>query len=96
MSQATFTFRVDADLKDAFANAAKANDRTSAQLLRDFMRNYVREQASQMAYDDWLRTTVNAGLQAYREGRIIPNTESRQRAKARRERILSDIGNGEV
>ena len=96
MSQATFTFRVDADLKDAFANAAQANDRTSAQLLRDFMRNYVREQASQMPYDEWFRATVNAGFQAYHEGRVISNEESRQRAKARRERILSAVGEREA
>lgn len=38
MSDATFTFRVDEALKSEFATAAKARDRTSAQLLRDFMR----------------------------------------------------------
>ena len=38
MSEATFTFRVDQTLKNAFSTAAKAHDRTGAQLLRDFMR----------------------------------------------------------
>ena len=36
MSDATFTFRVDESLKDEFSSAAKARDRTGAQLLRDF------------------------------------------------------------
>ena len=37
----TFTFRVDAALKKAFEQAAKSNDRSGSQLLRDFMREYV-------------------------------------------------------
>lgn len=41
MSDATFTFRVDANLKAEFANAAKGRDCTGAQLLRDFMRSDV-------------------------------------------------------
>ena len=45
MNEATFTFRVDEALKNDFAAAAKARDRTSAQLLRDFMREYVKRHA---------------------------------------------------
>ena len=44
MSDATFTFRVDETLKDQFATAAKGRDRTGAHLLRDFMRDFVRQQ----------------------------------------------------
>lgn len=44
MSEATFTFRVDGDLKAEFVSAAKARDRSGAQLLRDFMREYVQQQ----------------------------------------------------
>lgn len=34
MREATFTFRVDEALKSEFTTAAKASDRTGAQLLR--------------------------------------------------------------
>ncbi len=44
MGESTFTFRVDESLKNEFAQAAKAQDRTGAQLLRDFMRDVVRQQ----------------------------------------------------
>ena len=37
------TFRVDKELLEAFDAAAKWNDRTSSQLLRDFMRAYIKE-----------------------------------------------------
>ena len=53
MSQATFTFRVDESLKDAFSAIAQAQDRSSAQLLRDFMRDYVQRNADKISYDQW-------------------------------------------
>lgn len=55
MSETTFTFRVDDALKTAFSTAAKAHDRTGAQLLRDFMRDYVKQQREAIKYDAWLR-----------------------------------------
>lgn len=45
MSAATFTFRVDEALKNEFATAAKARDCTGAQLLRDFMCDFVRRKS---------------------------------------------------
>jgi len=44
MNEATFTFRVNEALKSEFSNAAKSRDRNAAQLLRDFMRVFVRQQ----------------------------------------------------
>lgn len=41
----TMTFRLEKSLREAYDKAAKANDRTGAQLLRDFMRDYVRKHA---------------------------------------------------
>ena len=41
MIETTFTFRVDDVLKGWFAAAAKLRDRNGAQLLRDFMRDFV-------------------------------------------------------
>jgi len=41
----TMTIRLDKSLRDAYDRAAKANDRTGSQLLRDFMREYVKRHA---------------------------------------------------
>ena len=38
----TFNFRVDTELKCAFSAATEAADKPAAQVLRDFMRAYVR------------------------------------------------------
>ena len=53
MSDTTFTFRVDEGLKDQFATAAKFRDRTGAQLLRDFMRDFVKQQQEATEHDSW-------------------------------------------
>ena len=39
----TLQFRINTDLRDAFLDACKANDRTAAQLFRDFARDYVKK-----------------------------------------------------
>ncbi len=88
MPETTFTFRVDDSLKAAFSDAAKQKDRTAAQLLRDFMRNYVAELQEGAEYDAWFRRKVEAGERAYREGRFITQDEATHRATQRRARIL--------
>src|ERR1700679_1263086 len=39
----TFNFRIDPALKAAFTAAAEAEDKPAAQILRDFMRAYVKQ-----------------------------------------------------
>ena len=88
MSETTFTFRVDAGLKDAFATAAKKQGRTVAQLLRDFMRSYIAGAEKEPGYDEWFRRKVEEGERAYREGRFISQEEATRRAEKRAARIL--------
>ena len=88
MSETTFTFRVDNGLKAAFASAAKQKDRNAAQLLRDFMRNYVADIQGDAEYDAWFLRKVEAGERAYREGRFITQEEATRRAEQRRAKIL--------
>ena len=45
MNEARYEIRIDTDLKAAYLAAAKRNDRDGAQLIRDFIRQYVRENA---------------------------------------------------
>ena len=85
MTEATFTFRVDEGLKDQFTRAAKAKDRTGAQLLRDFMRDFVRQQTEAAEHDVWFRREVQAGLDSANAGRLIPAEEVEAEFAARRE-----------
>lgn len=75
MSEATFTFRVDEGLKEQFSTAAKSRDRTGAQLLRDFMRDFVKQQQEATAHDAWFRREVQIGLDAAHAGDVASAEE---------------------
>ncbi len=84
MSEATFTFRVDEALKTEFSNAAKARDRNAAQLLRDFMRDFVRQQQEAAGHDAWFRRQVQIGLDSANAGNLIPSVDVEARFVAKR------------
>lgn len=84
MGEATFTFRLDEALKNEFATAAKARDRTGAQLLRDFMREFVQQQQDAAEHDAWVRRQVQAGLDSANAGRLVPAAEVEAKFAARR------------
>lgn len=85
MSEATFTFRVDETLKAEFSTAAKARDRSAAQLLRDFMRDFVQGQQNGTPYDAWFRRQVEIGLDAANAGEVISAAEVEAEAQVWRE-----------
>ena len=84
MSEATFTFRVDEALKIEFSKAAKARDRSGAQLLRDFMREFVQQQQEATAHDAWFRRQVQIGMDSANAGNLIPAAEVEARFAAKR------------
>lgn len=95
MSQATFTFRVDGDLKDNFARIAKSMDRTGAQLLRDYMRNLVRRQKEVEEHDTWFCEQVQTGLDAANAGDLISTEEVEAEAAAWRKETRRKMGSTE-
>ncbi len=82
MSEATFTFRVDEGLKDQFSTAAKSRDRTGAQLLRDFMRDFVKQQQEASEHDVWFRREVQIGVDAADAGAVLSAEEVEAEAQA--------------
>lgn len=71
MSDATVIIKVNDELKTAFAKAAKTVDRTTSQLLRDFMRDFV----EQNQYDNWLNEKITKARKAVKEGHFQSNEE---------------------
>jgi len=84
MNEATFTFRVDEALKKEFSTVAKSRDRTGAQLLRDFMREFVQQQKMPKKHDDWFHQQVQAGLDSANAGHLVSSVEVEARFAARR------------
>ena len=89
MSESTIVVRVDEELKAAFTDAAKATDRTASQLLRDYMRDFVKGNAEFSEYDAWFRRKVAEGIADARAGRVVSGEDveayfEKERAAARR------------
>lgn len=94
MSEATFTFRVDERLKDEFSSAAKARDRTGAQLLRDFMRDFVKQQQEAAEHDAWFRRQVQVGLDSANAGRLVSAEEVEAEFATRRDETRRKLQTG--
>lgn len=88
MAESTVVVRVDDELKSAFADAAKAADRTASQLLRDFMRDFVRRQSDAGEYDAWFRRKVADGLKEAKAGRVRASEEVESHFARRRAATL--------
>ena len=82
MSETTFTFRIDETLKTQFTVAAKNRDRSGAQILRDFMRDFVQQQQDTTEHDAWFRREVRTGIRAANAGDIISAKEVEAEAAA--------------
>lgn len=95
MSESTFTFRVDEDLKAAFTAAAKGNDRSAAQILRETMREYIAAEAPPtLEYVDWLRAKVEKSRAQIARGEYRTNEDVEsyfaEKRKELRKRIAQD------
>jgi hypothetical protein len=62
VAESTFTFRVDVELKAAFAEVAATQERTAAQLLRVLMKDAVRRDRELREHDRWFRGEVEHAL----------------------------------
>ena len=91
MTESTFTFRVDESLKQEFSNFAKDIDRSGAQLLRDFMRDFVKQQQEAASYDAWYQKQVQIGLDEANAGQLVPQEEVKSRFEAKRESLLAKL-----
>jgi len=92
MQEANFTLRVDNELKTAFTEAARRQDRTAAQLVRDYMRSVIQETREQDEYEAWFRARIEAGRQDIREGRVFTHEEVKAEQAERRNRLLARAG----
>lgn len=91
MSEATFTFRVEESLKQDFSSFAKTIDRSGAQLLRDFMRDFVKQQQEAASYDAWFQKQVQIGLDEANAGQLIPHEDVKSRFEEKRASLLAKL-----
>jgi predicted transcriptional regulator len=78
--EAVFTLKLEPELRDAFMAAAAAADRPASQIVREFMRDYVRQDRE---YVEFLRRKVEKARASIAAGRVYTDEEVRERMKAR-------------
>ena len=78
--EAVFTMKLEPELRDAFMAAAAAADRPASQIVREFMRDYVRQDKE---YVEFLHRKVEKARASIAAGRVYSDEEVRQRMKAR-------------
>ncbi|MDL2307306.1 hypothetical protein LJC48_04685 [Desulfovibrio sp. OttesenSCG-928-C06] len=85
----TINVRVNDDLKAQFEQAVRMSDDNVSDVLRSFMKGYVQAARENRAYEDWFIQNVRVGWEQSLSGRTVPDSLMKERAAARRERLLA-------
>jgi predicted transcriptional regulator len=88
--EAVFTLKLEGELRDAFVAEAAAMDRSASQLVREFMREFVRSRQEEREHDAWFRGEVEKALKDPRPG--IPDEEVEKHFAQRRANTLRRAG----
>lgn len=83
MKEAVFNFKLEADLRDAFMDAAKKSHRPAAQIMRDLMRSYIRQQQEQ-EYEAFVAQKVEKARRSVQQGNGLSAERVEQEFRARR------------
>jgi predicted transcriptional regulator len=95
MSEATFSFQVEESLKEQFTTAAKARDASEAELVREFMRDFVKQQQQEaVEYDVQFRQAVQAGIDEANAGDVLSAEEVEAEAAVWRTDLQRKISAG--
>ncbi len=91
--EAVFTLKLESDLRDAFMKEAEESHRPASQIVREFMRDFVKKQQEARDYDEWFRADIEQALRDADD----PNTkwftheEVQERMRAQRESLLQRL-----
>ena len=91
MIEVTFTFRADESLKNEFSSFTKDMDRSRAQLLRDFIRDFIKQQPEVVSYGAWFQKQVQIGLDQANAGNLIPHEDVEAKFAAKRATTLARL-----
>jgi hypothetical protein len=82
--EAVFTMKLEAELRADFIAEAQAADRPASQILRELMRDFVKQQRQARDYDAFLEKKVEAARTSLQAGKGLSNEEVEAIFAARR------------
>jgi hypothetical protein len=84
---AVFTMKLEPDLRAEFMAEVEAIDRPASQVIREFMREFIKRQRQAREYDVFLHRKVEAGRSSMRAGLGQSNDEVETKFAARRAKV---------
>lgn len=84
MKAAVFTMKLEPDLRAEFMAAAEASHRPASQVVREFMRAFVKQQQAQREHDAFLERKVEVARTSMQDGLGRSNEEVEAAFAARR------------
>lgn len=88
--------KLETELRDAFMAEAAAKHVPASQLVREFMRDFVKRQQKARSYDEFYRRKVEEGLADIEAGRTYSSEEVEAYFAERRARWLAEAEAGET
>ena len=88
--EAVFTMKLEPELRDEFMAEAEAAHRPASQVLRELMRDFVRQQREARDYDKFLQRKVEAARSSMQAGQGRSNEEVEVEFAARRAEVAKD------
>ena len=82
--EAVFTMKLEPELRDAFMAAARRHDRPASQIVREFMRDFIKQDRDYVAF---LQRKVDAARADIAAGR----THSHEEVQAYMDRLIADL-----
>lgn len=83
---AMFTLKLEPELRQEFMAEAAAADRPASQIVREFMRDFVRQQRATREHDAWFRAEVERGMREADDPNVKRILQEDVSAKWRRRR----------
>lgn len=85
--EAVFTVKLETELRDAFVAEAAAVHQPASQLVREFMREFIRNRQEEREHDAWFRAEVQKALDDKRPG--IPHEQVVREVRARIDQVAT-------
>jgi predicted transcriptional regulator len=84
--EAMFTLKLEPELREQFMAEAAAADRPASQIIREFMRDFIRQQRAAREHDAWFRAEVERGMREADDPSVKRISQEEVSAKWRRQR----------
>jgi predicted transcriptional regulator len=84
--EAMFTLKLEPELREQFMAEAAAADRPASQIIREFMRDFIRQQRATREHDAWFRAEVERGMREADDPSVKRISQEEVSAKWRRQR----------